>query len=90
MAKFEMSSWGFYEIDFFDDEEEISHLMKKLNMNHNDVAGCYYLVGLNWHSRIGGMSFNIESSEYYEKLKKYLDDRLQKHLRKEKIIKLSS
>jgi hypothetical protein len=87
--KIEKNSWG-YEIDFwFLTDKEKRKLSDKVGMNSYENLGCYYKSGENWTHRISGMSFNITESNYYPKLKIFLDSLLNIYLRKQKLLKIS-
>ena len=86
MAKFEINSWGYYEIDFYNHgtESELEHLLKL----DKYCTGTFYKDRDKWISISSGMSFNISNMSYYPKLKEYLDYRLNIHLRKSKLQKI--
>ena len=65
-----------YEIDFrnYGTEEE-KEILSKLSVYSWDVIATYFKRGDNWYKRMSGMTFDIRQSEYYEKLKEYLDYR---------------
>lgn len=87
MAEFKINNWGYYEIDFYNygTEEE----KKYLTNIDKFIISIYCKRGENWIKRSSGMTFNIFSMSYYPKLKQYLDYRLNIHLRKEKLLKIS-
>jgi hypothetical protein len=88
MAQFELNSWGFYEIDFYNysTQQERDTFFVKFGMY--DLK-CFFKDGNEWTERISGMTFNIKNSSYYPEMKKYLDDRLRIYLRIQKLKKIN-
>jgi len=87
MLNFELNDWGYYEIDFYNNEKEIVKIAisKSLDISFDCVDDCYYKEGDRWFKRVSGMVFNIKKLPYYSVLSKYLDDQLNIYLRKEKL-----
>lgn len=86
MINFEKNCWNYYEIDFYDmPKDEKRKLSDDLGMNQFSEIGCYYKDADKWYLRVSGMTFNITQTDYYPKLKDYLDKRFNKYLRKEKL-----
>ena len=85
MLNFELNDWGYYEIDFYNNEKDVVKIAisKYLNISFDCVDDCYYKEGDIWVKRISGMVFNIQP--YYSVLSKYLDEQLNIYLRKEKL-----
>ena len=86
---FELNRWGYYEVDFYYNNEKRKLIANRLNMAMNDIT-CFYKDGDEWIKRTSGMSFNIKHLVYYSRLKTYLDKELNTHLRKLKIKKLDN
>lgn len=88
MAKFEWEDYVHgYEIDFYNGltESENKKLKKKLGMSYSTFLGTYFKEGNEWYQRSSGMIFNLKQTEYYPKLKEYLDKEFEKFIRKEKL-----
>jgi hypothetical protein len=75
-----------YEIDFYNHgtTEEVAFFIK-----NNIEIGCYCRDGGEWCKRLSGMVFNIKDLRCYPILKKYLNDRFNVFIRKEKLKKLN-
>lgn len=89
MTKFEINSSGHYEIDFYNYGSEseknfLSNLSKR-----NDCVACFYKSGSDWIKIVSGMTFRLNGMSYYQKLKEYLDHKLNLYLRKSKLQKIS-
>ena len=94
MLKFEKNSWGYYEIDLYNHPRH-NELTEKLDMSspakYSIGLGVYYReYNYEWYERSSGMTFDIRYLDYYPRLKKFLDDKFNIFIRKEKLKKIES
>lgn len=89
MAEFKINNWHYYEIDFYNHGTESEKKFLSSLSKHDECITIFMKEGSDWISRSSGMTFRICLMNYYPKLKQYLDYRLNIHLRKEKLLKIS-
>ena len=89
MAKFVINNWKCYEIDFHNYGTESEKKFLSSLSKYDECITIFMKDGVDWVKRSSGMTFRICLMNYYPKLKEYLDNRLNIHLRKEKLQKIN-
>ena len=89
---FEKNSWGYWEIDFYDNDytDKIINILGLNSNSNSDYVSCYFKDGDSWKKRISGMTYNMGSMSLYAELKEFLDKEFNKFMLNRKLKKITS